>query len=159
MLSETPPHQPSHPRHIVLLGATGSIGTQTLDVVRRLGPERAKIVGLSANRNTALLASQAREFSAAYAAVTDERLGAELETALAGSGAKAGWGEGTLSYLASLPEADTVVVAVAGAAGLAATLAACKLGKRVCIATKEVLVAAGALMMKTARENGAEILP
>lgn len=163
MLSETSTQttRPSShsPRKIVLLGATGSIGTQTLDVVRRLGPERAIIVGLSANRNVSLLAAQAREFSASYAAVTDSSLGAELETALAGTGIVAGYDEGALSFLASLPEADTVVVAVAGAAGLAATLAACRLGKRVCIATKEVLVAAGALVMKTARENGAEILP
>jgi 1-deoxy-D-xylulose-5-phosphate reductoisomerase len=154
-----PPHPSGYPRQIVLLGATGSIGTQTLDVIRRLGPERAKIVGLSANRNVALLTSQARAFSAAYAAVTDESLGGELEAALAGSGTAAGRGDAALSHLASLPEADTVVVAVAGAAGLAATLAACRLGKRVCIATKEVLVAAGALVMKTARENGAQILP
>ncbi len=153
-----PPHSYSS-RRIVLLGSTGSIGTQTLEVVRRLGPERARIIGLSAHSNTALLAAQAREFSAAYASVTDERLGADLEGALSGSGTTAGWGEGTLAHLASLPEADTVVIAVAGAAGLAATLAACRLGKRVCIATKEVLVAAGALVMATARENGAEILP
>ena len=159
MLSNLPTHNTATPRRIVLLGSTGSIGTQTLDVVRRLGPERAQIVGLSAQRNVALLASQARDFSVAYASVTDERFGSDLENALAGSKTVAGWGEATLSTLASLPEADTVVVAVAGAAGLAATLAACRLGKRVCIATKEVLVAAGALVMKTARENGAEILP
>ena len=159
MLSKTPTNHTSYPRRIVLLGSTGSIGTQTLDVVRRLGPERAQIIGLSAQRNIALLAAQAREFSAAYASVTDEQFGSDLENALAGSKTAAGWGEATLCTLASVPEADTVVVAVAGAAGLAATLAACKLGKRVCIATKEVLVAAGALVMKTARENGAEILP
>jgi 1-deoxy-D-xylulose-5-phosphate reductoisomerase len=116
-------------------------------------------VGLSAHSKVALLASQARDFSASYAAVTDDKSGGELESALAGSGTAAGCGEAALAHLASLPEADTVVVAVAGAAGLAATLAACRLGKRVCIATKEVLVAAGALVMKTARENGAEILP
>lgn len=161
MLSETSlsPPRSSSVRQIVLLGATGSIGTQTLDVVRRLGPERARIVGLSANRNVSLLASQAREFGPSYAAVTDESLGATLETALSGSGVASGSGAASLTYLASLPEADTVVVAVAGAAGLAATLAACRLGKRVCIATKEVLVAAGALVIRTARENGAEILP
>jgi 1-deoxy-D-xylulose-5-phosphate reductoisomerase len=153
------PHHLQPPRRIVLLGATGSIGTQTLDVVQRLGPERARIVGLSAHSNIPLLASQARAFSAAYASVTDGSLRGELVAALSGADTTVGGGEDALTSLASLPEADTVVVAVAGAAGLAATLAACKAGKRVCIATKEVLVAAGALVMATARENGAEILP
>ena len=147
------------PRKIALLGATGSIGTQTIDVVKRLGPERAQIVALAARRNVDLLVQQTRETGAVYAAVTDSDAGPSLQTALIGSGAKAGWGEGTLEAIASLLDVDTVVVAVAGAAGLRATLAACRLGKRVCIATKEVLVAAGELVMKTARDNGAEILP
>jgi len=153
------PDTSSAPRRIVLLGSTGSIGTQTLDVIRRLGPERARVVGLAANRNVDLLAAQAREFGATYAAVADAGQGAALENALAGSGIAAGWGAGTLASLAELPEADTVVVSVAGAAGLAATLAACRTGKRVCIATKEVLVAAGELVLRAAQEGGAEILP
>lgn len=147
------------PRGVVLLGSTGSIGTQTLDVIRRLGPARARVVGLAARRNITLLAEQARASGAACAAVTEAALGPELETALSGSGVTTGWGEAALAHLAALPEADTVVVAVAGAAGLAATLAACRAGKRVCIATKEVLVAAGALVLAAAREGGAEILP
>jgi 1-deoxy-D-xylulose-5-phosphate reductoisomerase len=159
------------PRRIVVLGSTGSIGTQTLDVVRRLGPERARIVGLAARRNVPLLAEQIRATGAAYVAVTDEAEGPALEAAMksaresatteegATAGRFVGWGDGTLVDLASIDDADTVVVAVAGAAGLAATMAACRAGKRVCIATKEVLVAAGTLVMRTAREFGAEILP
>ncbi len=143
----------------MLLGSTGSIGTQTLDVAARLGPERARIVALAARGNVALLAQQARSAGARRVAVTDEARGPELTAALAGTDATAGWGMQTLEELAALPEADTVVVAVAGAAGLAATLAAARAGKRICIATKEVLVAAGDLVMRTARENGAEILP
>lgn len=142
-----------------MLGSTGSIGTQTLDVAARLGPARMQIVGLAARGNVALLAEQARATGASRVAVTDETRGAELETALTGTGVTAGWGEGVLTALATLPEADTVVVAVAGAAALEATLAACRAGKRICLATKEVLVAAGELVMRTAREHHAEILP
>lgn len=167
---------PSHsnarpgPRRIVVLGSTGSIGTQTLDVVRRLGPERARIIGLAAHRNVAMLAEQTRETGAAYVAVVDDDRGEDLEAALKtvrggevasddAPGRFVGWGTGTLVDLATIDDADTVVVAVAGAAGLAATMAACRAGKRVCIATKEVLVAAGELVMRTAREFGAKVLP
>jgi 1-deoxy-D-xylulose-5-phosphate reductoisomerase len=147
------------PRRVVILGSTGSIGTQTLDVLERLGPERAQVVGVAARRNAALVAKQARTAGAAFAAVTDDDAGPALVDALAGSGITAGWGAGTLAELAAHPDADTVVVAVAGVAALLATLAACRAGKRVCIATKEVLVAAGTLVMATARACGAEILP
>ena len=147
------------PRKIALLGATGSIGTQTVDVVKRLGPDKAQIIALAARKNVDLLAGQARETGASHVAVTDDGAEAALAAALGGSGTKTLAGNFSLETLASLPEVDTVVVAVAGAAGLRATLAACRLGKRVCIATKEVLVAAGELVMKTARENGAEVLP
>ena len=158
-LSSTHPAPPFAPRKIALLGSTGSIGTQTVDIVKRLGPERAQIVALAARQNVDLLAQQAYETGAAHVAVTNANAAQALETALSGSRATVGWGDGALEYLASLPDVDIVVVAVAGAAGLQATLAACKLGKRVCIATKEVLVAAGEIVMRTARENGAEILP
>ncbi len=158
-LSSTHSASPFAPRKIALLGSTGSIGTQTVDVVKRLGPERAQIIALAARQNVDVLAQQAHETGASHVAVTNADAAQALETAVAGSRATVGWGDSTLEYLASLPEVDTVVVAVAGAAGLQATLAACKLGKRVCIATKEVLVAAGEIVMRTARENGAEILP
>ncbi|MDX1933370.1 MAG: 1-deoxy-D-xylulose-5-phosphate reductoisomerase [Capsulimonadales bacterium] len=129
------------PRRIVVLGSTGSIGTQTLDVVRRLGPDRAAIVGLAARRNEALLREQAAEFAVEHLCLTERD------------------GEDAMISLATLESADTVVVAVAGAAALSATVAAARLGKRLCLATKEVLVAAGDLVMRTVRECGAEILP
>ena len=157
----SPPSRPPRtgPRRIALLGATGSIGTQTLDIVRRLGPERAQVVALAARQNVALLTAQARETGASWVAVTDVAYQADLTTALAGRGPNVLAGDDALVRLATLPDVDTVVVAVAGAAALAATLAACQAGKRVCIATKEVLVAAGELVMQTARTHGAEILP
>lgn len=125
----------------MVLGSTGSIGTQTLDVIARLGQDRARVVGLAAFRASEALQAQAEAWHEAQV-VAVERDGAEA-----------------LTRLATLPNADTVVVAVAGAAGLEATLAACRAGKRVCIATKEVLVAAGALVTEAAREGGAELLP
>ena len=126
-------------KNIVVLGSTGSIGTQTLDVVRRL-PDFLRVVGLSAYRNESLLREQAQEFG-----VPD----AHLE-----------WGDNTnLSRLATLPGADLVVVSVAGAVGTAATLAALEAGRDVALATKEVLVAAGEIVTAAARSTGARLLP
>jgi 1-deoxy-D-xylulose-5-phosphate reductoisomerase len=125
----------------VVLGSTGSIGTQTLDVIARLGPDRAQVVGLAAFRASEALAAQASAWPEAQVAAVERE------------------GAGALVALATLSQADTVVVAVAGAAGLEATLAACRAGKRVCIATKEVLVAAGALVTEAARVGGATLLP
>ena len=124
-------------KRVVILGATGSVGTQTLDVIRRLS-DRLRVVGLSAFRNESLLREQAQEFGVS-----------ELE-----SGAEA-----DLVRLATLPEADIVVVSVAGAVGTAATIAALEAGKDVALATKEVLVAAGEIVTAAARRSGARILP
>lgn len=144
-------------RNIVVLGSTGSIGTQTLDIVRRLGTERIRVVGLAARSNTELLFRQVRETGARYSVITDPAVGAPLASALGSS--TVWYGADALVRLATLPEADTVVIAVAGAAALRATIAAAQAGKRLCIATKEVLVAAGNLVTLAARTGGAEILP
>ena len=128
-----------HRKRIVILGATGSIGTQTLDVVRRL-PDMLSVVGLSAFRNERLLKLQAAEFGVSSSSLA--------------------WGEAAdLEALATLPEAEVVVVSVAGAVGIKATLAALQAGKDVALATKEVLVAAGALVSAAAKASGARILP
>ncbi len=126
-------------KSVVILGATGSIGTQTLDVVRRL-PERLRVVGLSARQNAEGLRAQAAEFG-----VPDTHLALGDEVGL--------------ERLATLPDADIVVVAVAGAVGTRATLAALNAGKDVALATKEVLVAAGELVTEAARASGARLLP
>jgi len=126
-------------KNIVILGSTGSIGTQTLDVVKRL-PDLLRVVGLSAHRNEALLKQQAKNFG-----VSPDHLE---------------WGDGTdLLRLATLTGADLVVVSVAGAVGTAATIAALEAGKDVALATKEVLVAAGELVTAAARKSGARLLP
>lgn len=126
-------------KNIVILGATGSIGTQTLDVVQRL-PDLLRVVGLSAYRNETLLHQQAGKFG-----VKPSHLA---------------WGDtADLVRLATLPEADLVVVSVAGAVGTAATIAALDAGKDVALATKEVLVAAGELVTAAAKISGAKLLP
>lgn len=126
-------------KNIVILGSTGSIGTQTLDVVQRL-PDFLRVVGLSAYRNEALLREQAGNFG-----VSPDYLE---------------WGDNAdLLRLATLPSADLVVVSVAGAVGTAATIAALEAGKDVALATKEVLVAAGELVTAAARSTGARLLP
>ncbi len=126
-------------KKIVILGSTGSIGTQTLDVVQRL-PDFLRVVGLSAYRSETLLREQARQFD-----VPTEHLE---------------WGDDAdLMRLATLPDADLIVVSVAGAVGTAATIAALEAGKDVALATKEVLVAAGELVTAAARSTGARLLP
>ena len=125
-------------KNIVILGTTGSIGTQTLDVVQRL-PDFLRVVGLSAYRNETLLQEQAQKFGISPA---------NLE-----------WGDAAnLVRLATLPEADLVVVSVAGAIGTAATIAALEAGKDVALATKEVLVAAGEIVTAAAKRSGAKLL-
>ena len=129
----------SYLKNIVILGATGSIGTQTLDVARRL-PDFLRVAGLSAHRNEILLREQSEQFGV--------------------SPANLAWGDGAdLVRLATLPEADLVVVSVAGAVGTAATIAALEAGKDVALATKEVLVAAGEIVTAAAKKTGAKLLP
>jgi 1-deoxy-D-xylulose-5-phosphate reductoisomerase len=134
-------------RGVALLGSTGSIGRSTLDVLRRQ-QEHFRLVGLTAGRNREELESQVAEWRPAYAG-------------LAGSAKDPRWptGPGVLVEAATLPEADIVVNAVVGAAGLEATLAALRAGKRVALANKETLVMAGDLVAQAACAGGGEIVP
>jgi 1-deoxy-D-xylulose-5-phosphate reductoisomerase len=147
-------------KRLVILGSTGSIGTQALDVARRL-PGRFQIVGLAANGNAELLAAQANEFQVPYVSIGNEARRTELQERLAALG----WSPNVLvgvegmCSLASLPEADLIVVAVAGAIGIAPTHAALESGKDIGLASKEVLVAAGEPTMALAKARGATILP
>jgi 1-deoxy-D-xylulose-5-phosphate reductoisomerase len=136
-------------RKIVVLGSTGSIGTQTLDVVR-LFPGRLGVVGLAAHSNADALRAQAGEFGVRHLAMTDPE-------AARAAGLPGGIEEA--ARLATLDEADVVVVAVAGVAGLVPTLAALRAGKDVALASKEVLVAAGEVVMPEARAHQARITP
>ncbi len=141
---------------IALLGATGSIGRQTLEVVRELG---ISVAALTANKQIDLLERQARQFMPRLAVLYDETAALELQRRLRGTGIEVMTGEEGLLCAASLPEADTVVTAVMGSVGLKPTLAAIERGKRIALANKETLVCAGELVMDAAEQYGAEIVP
>ncbi|HZO91308.1 MAG TPA: 1-deoxy-D-xylulose-5-phosphate reductoisomerase [Chthonomonadaceae bacterium] len=145
-------------KRVVVLGSTGSIGTQTLDIIRRL-PGQFQIVGLAANNNTELLAEQANSFQVPCVSIGTSGLAENLRARLCGGNTRALCGVEGMCELATLPEADLVVVAVAGAIGIAPTHAALKAGKDIALASKEVLVAAGEPTMALARAKGARILP
>ncbi len=144
-------------RTISVLGATGSIGASTLDLVRRQ-PEQWRVVALTANGNAAELARLAREFSAEVAVVADEAALPALREALAGTGIAAAGGEAALVEAAARP-ADLTVAAIVGCAGLAPTMAAIEQGRSVALANKEALVAAGEVMTAAVARSGATLLP
>ncbi|MBW7904080.1 MAG: 1-deoxy-D-xylulose-5-phosphate reductoisomerase [Phycisphaerae bacterium] len=143
-------------RRIVILGSTGSIGRAALEVVEGLGPG-ARIVGLTARDNGQLLAEQVRRTGAPLAAIADERGYDALRRACPGTRVMAG-PEGLVELVRSA-DADFVLAAIVGAAGLAATLAAVERGLAVGVANKESLVVAGAILMPLARQRGATIIP
>ena len=141
---------------IALLGATGSIGRQTLEVARELG---LTVAALTARTNIDLLERQARQFRPRLAAVYDAAAAAVLRDRLSDTDIEVLAGEEGLLAAATLAEADTLVTAVMGSVGLAPTLAAIRQGKRIALANKETLVCAGELVMSAAAEYGAEIIP
>ncbi|OPX86217.1 MAG: 1-deoxy-D-xylulose 5-phosphate reductoisomerase [Pelotomaculum sp. PtaB.Bin104] len=146
-------------KKVVILGSTGSIGRQTLEVIRGL-PEKFKVVGLAAGKNHQLLAEQIREFCPDVAVLADEQqlklLSDQLDPAAV---PELAWGKAGLENLASLPQADVVVVAVSGATGIYPTVAAIHAGKDVALANKETLVAAGHLVMDLVELNKTALLP
>ena len=143
-------------KNLSILGSTGSIGTQTLDVARNLSLE---VTALAAYGNIKLLEEQIREFHPALAVVFDEEKAKQLRTAVADTGTKILAGMDGLCEAASIDGADVVVNAVVGCVGLQPTLAAIKAGKDLALANKETLVAGGALVMRAAEENGVKIFP
>lgn len=147
--------------HLTLLGSTGSIGTSTLDVVRRRA-DRFAIYALVAGRNVALLAEQIAEFRPAVAVVADEAALESLRALLRDRGTPApelACGSKARVQAAIAPEAGFVMSAIVGVEGLEATYEAVRLGKRVGLANKEVLVASGRLVIEAMRQSGAELLP
>jgi 1-deoxy-D-xylulose-5-phosphate reductoisomerase len=144
-------------RSITILGATGSIGASTLDLIRR-EPGNWDVVALTANCQAAELARLAREFGAQVAVVADETCLADLREALAGSGIEAAAGAEALVEAASRP-ADLVLAAIVGCAGLAPTMAAIEQGRVVALANKEALVSAGEVMTAAVRRHGTVLLP
>jgi len=145
------------PRTVTLLGATGSIGSSTIDLLRR-DPSRYRVEAVTARRNGDALARLARELGARFAAVADPEAYGELKAGLSGSRIKAGAGPAALVEAAERP-ADWVMAAITGAASLKPTLAAAERGATVALANKECLVCAGALFMRRAAAAGATVLP
>jgi 1-deoxy-D-xylulose-5-phosphate reductoisomerase len=146
------------PKHIAILGSTGSIGRNALRVIKALGPDY-RVTALSAHNNFELLAAQAHEFRPAFVALTSQENEARLRNALSDFDVEILIGPQSLVQLAQLNEVDIVLTAVVGAAGLDAVLAAAQKGKTLAIANKEPLVIAGELLTKTAAKNDATILP
>ena len=145
------------PRRLAILGSTGSIGTQALEVAA-LFPERLTVHALAAGTNAALLAAQALRYRPAVVCIADEAQRPMLREALAGTGIAVAAGHQAVCDVAA-GEADVVVAAIMGAAGLHSTLAAVRAGKTVALANKETLVVAGALVQRLARQHGATLLP
>nr|WP_276327688.1 1-deoxy-D-xylulose-5-phosphate reductoisomerase [Kiloniella majae] len=144
-------------KSITVMGSTGSVGTSTIDLLKR-SPERFAVEALTANRNVDLLAQQAIELNAKMAVVADENAYKDLKSALSGKNIEVAAGEGALLEAATRP-ADQVMAAIVGFAGLAPTLEAIKRGATVLLANKEALVCAGDLMVEEVRKNNATLLP
>lgn len=144
-------------KNISILGSTGSIGTQTLDIIRN--NKDFKAVALSVNSNIDLLEEQIREFKPLYTCVCDEKKAKELKIRIADTNTKVISGNEGLSEISSVPECNTVVTAVVGISGLAPTIEAIKAKKTIALANKETLVTGGHIVTKLANENGVSILP
>lgn len=147
-------------KNIALLGATGSIGLSTLDVIAR-HPEKYRAAALSANSKVDELLNLCAKFKPDIAVITEPTGYPALRDGLKALGlaTRAMCGTQALNEIAAAPEFDTVLAAIVGAAGMPSTLAAAKAGKRLLLANKESVVVAGEILMRTARENGATILP
>ena len=145
-------------RSITVLGATGSIGDSTLDLIRRAEPGAFKVTALTANRNVQKLAALAKEFNAEYVALGDPSFEKDLKAALSGSGIEYGVGVQAVIEAGARPT-DFTMAAIIGAAGLEPTLAAVAQGNTVGLANKECLVCAGDLFMDQVKANGTTLLP
>lgn len=143
-------------KNVVLLGSTGSIGTSTIKVVEDL-PDRLRLVGLAAGNNTELLAAQALRHRPVALSIGDAQKANDLRK-LAGAAVEILHGDAGLLHLATLPEADVVLIAIVGTAGLPPALAAIRAGKDIAIASKEILVMAGETVMSEARKYGVRVL-
>lgn len=145
---------------VTILGSTGTIGVNTLDVLQR-HPDKFRVVALAAYSNHARLLAQCNEFSPEYAVLVDEQAAEQLRAALhkQGSHTQVLQGEAALETVAALPQVQYVMAAIVGAAGLKSSLAAARAGKRILLANKESLVMSGKLFMDAVHDNQAELLP
>ena len=144
--------------NIAILGATGSIGRSTLEVVQA-SAGRLQVVALAAHSSAALLLEQAQQAKPSRLALADERAAAEVDAARIPAGAELLVGQRGLIEIARLPEVDVLVSAIVGSAGLHSTWAAVEAGKVIALANKETLVVAGPLVMSRCEQSGARIIP
>ena len=156
-LTRSDPVSPLAERRISILGATGSVGASTVDLLKRQ-PDRYQVEALSARGNAVQLARLARDLRARFVAIADPNSYQDLKEALGGSGIEAGAGPGAVIEAARRP-ADWIMAAISGAGGLEPSLAALEQGSIVALANKECLVSAGALFMRAAAAAGATLLP
>ncbi|MDX2226677.1 MAG: 1-deoxy-D-xylulose-5-phosphate reductoisomerase, partial [Verrucomicrobiae bacterium] len=145
-------------RKVVILGSTGSIGTSALKVARDL-PQRMEVVGLAANRSVDALLGQIAEVKPLAVTVTDEKAFHDVRSGLNGHRPRMYCGLEGLEQIAVTPEADLVLVAIVGTAGLAPALAAIRAGKDIAVASKEILVIAGEMVMAEAKKHGVQVFP
>jgi 1-deoxy-D-xylulose-5-phosphate reductoisomerase len=143
-------------KNVVLLGSTGSIGTSTIKVAEDL-PDQIRLLGLAAGNNVELLLEQSRKHRPAAFSITDPAKARELRDTL-GTATEVHSGAEGLLKLATLPGADIVLIAIVGTAGLQPALAAIRAGKNIAVASKEILVMAGEIVMREAREHGVKVL-
>ncbi|HSQ91544.1 MAG TPA: 1-deoxy-D-xylulose-5-phosphate reductoisomerase, partial [Nitrospiraceae bacterium] len=143
---------------IIILGSTGSIGTNTLDIVERF-PDKFRVAGLTAHSNDEKLEDQIRLFKPRVVALSDASAAARLRERCASLPVEILAGEEGLIQVASMPEAELVISAIVGGAGLVPTLAAIRSGKQIALANKEPMVMAGKLMQDEARRHGVRIFP
>ena len=143
-------------KSLCILGSTGSIGTQSLDVARMRG---YTVEALTAYSDVKTMEEQIREFRPQYAAMADEAAAADLKARVADTNTKVLAGSAGVEFCAAQSAADTVLNSIVGMAGLAPTLAAIRAKKRLALANKETLVAGGQLVMELSKQNGVPILP
>ena len=143
-------------KNVSILGSTGSIGRQSLDIISRLD---VQVAALTAGTSATMMAQQCRQFRPVLAVMATKEAAEELSALIADLPIRVSWGEEGLIEAATMPQADCVITAVVGMVGLKPTLAAIRAKKRIGLANKETLVCAGELVMAAAREYGAEIIP
>jgi 1-deoxy-D-xylulose-5-phosphate reductoisomerase len=146
------------PQNLTILGATGTIGVNTLDVIAR-HPEKFRVIALTGQNQIDKLAQQCRQFRPRYAVVLEAEKAQALTVLLQGTDTEVLVGIEALEFVSSLPEVDSVMAAIVGAAGLRPALAAARAGKRVLLANKETLVMAGRFFMQAVRDHNATLLP
>ena len=145
-------------KNIAILGSTGSIGTQTLEIAREYS-DRLKVTALAASKNAELMEAQVREFGPELVCMYDEKAAADLKIRLSDTNVKIVTGMDGLIEVATQPESDILVTAIVGMIGIRPTVAAIKAGKDIALANKETLVTAGHIIMPLAREHNISILP